>query len=168
MKLVKLRFIADVLTCVILALCMTVLPIYIIMTAKFNTALNNKMNNIESMFIKLQNEHNLNAKLIYETLEFRRIEYQCYLTKQAPDFLNIMDITLLKYAEYINNDPKLSVQEKQQFMVHIEKISTAVEARRKLTDKLIEYDNDREIYINNLNNNNSQIIISPEFKTILK
>ena len=53
MKLVKLRFIADVLTCVILALCMTVLPIYIIMTAKFNTALNNKMNNIETMFIKL-------------------------------------------------------------------------------------------------------------------
>ena len=168
MRLVKLRFIADILTCVILALCMLVLPTYIIMTAKFNTALNNKMNSIETMFIKLQNEHNLNAKLIYETLEFRRIEYQCYLTKEAPDFLNIMDITLLKYTEYINNDPKLTAQEKQQFMVHIEKINTAVLARRKLTEKLIEYDNNREIYINNINDKNSQVIISPEFKTILK
>lgn len=168
MKLLKLRFIADVLTCVILALCMTVLPIYIIMTAKFNAALNTKMNNIESMFIKLQNEHNLNAKLIYETLEFRRIEYQCYLTKEAPDFLKIMDTTLLKYAEYISNDKNLSAQEKQQYMVQIEKINTAVDARKKLTDKLIEFDTNKEIYINNLNNNNSQIIISPEFKTILK
>lgn len=101
-------------------------------------------------------------------MEFRRIEYQCYLTKEAPDFLNIMDTTLLRYAEYINNDPNLTVQEKQQYMVHIEKISTAVDARRKLTDKLIEYDNSKEIYINNLNDTNSQIIISPEFKTILK
>lgn len=168
MKLLKLRFIADVLTCVILALCMTVLPIYIIMTAKFNAALNNKMNNIETMFNKLQQSHNLNAKLIYDTLEFRRIEYQCYLTKEAPDFLKIMDTTLLKYAEYVNNDPNLSVQEKQQFMVHIEKINTAVDARRKLTDKLIKYDNDRAFYINNLNNTNLQIKVSPEFKTILK
>jgi hypothetical protein len=53
MRLVKLRFIADILTCVILALCMLVLPTYIIMTAKFNTALNNKMNSIETMFINL-------------------------------------------------------------------------------------------------------------------
>jgi hypothetical protein len=79
-----------------------------------------------------------------------------------------MDITLLKYTEYINNDSKLTAQEKQQFMVHIEKINTAVEARRKLTEKLIEYDNNREIYINNINDKNSQVIISPEFKTILK
>jgi hypothetical protein len=79
-----------------------------------------------------------------------------------------MDTTLLKYTEYINNDDKLTAQEKQQFMVHIEKINTAVEARRNLTKKLIEYDNKREIYINNINDNNSQVIISPEFKTILK
>lgn len=101
-------------------------------------------------------------------MEFRRIEYQCYLTKEAPDFLKIMDTTLLKYAEYISNDKNLSAQEKQQYMVQIEKINTAVDARKKLTDKLIEFDTNKEIYINNLNNNNSQIIISPEFKTILK
>jgi hypothetical protein len=53
MRLLKLRFIADILTCIILALCMLVLPLYIILTVKANTALNNKMNSIESMFINL-------------------------------------------------------------------------------------------------------------------
>jgi hypothetical protein len=78
-----------------------------------------------------------------------------------------MDTTLLKYAEYISNDKNLSAQEKQQYMAQIEKINIAVDARKKLTDKLIEFDTNKEIYINSLNNR-SQIIISPEFKTILK
>lgn len=168
MKLVRLRFIADVLTGIILLMCMVILPIYILLTVKYNESLNSKMNEIEVMFTHLEQSHDLNAELIYETLEFRRIEYNCYLTKEAPEFLDIMDITLKNYTEYINNDTTLTAQQKQNLMVHIEKIYIAVEARKQLTNKLIEYDSHREYYLETIKHqlpNNQKV---SQFKTILK
>ena len=61
-----------------------------------------------------------------------------------------MDNTLKNYAEYISNDTKLTTQQKQELLVHIEKITVAVEARKQLTNKLIEYDSQREYFIDSI------------------
>ena len=53
MRLMRLRFVADVLTAIILLMCMIILPVYILLTVKFNNSLNSKMSEIETMFVHL-------------------------------------------------------------------------------------------------------------------
>lgn len=103
---------------------------------------------------QLKFSHNLNGKLILDTLEFRRIEYQTYLSEESPDFLAVMDRTLANYSNYIMNDINISTEQKQHYLKDVNKINQAVIARKKLTEKLLNYERKRSLYLNQTKYNN--------------
>jgi CHASE3 domain sensor protein len=107
-------------------------------------------NDITKLVYNLDNSHKLNAKILFETLEFRRIEYRCYLGKENPEFLKSMNNTLKNYVEYVSNDTKLTAEQKKILMSEVTQIEQAVEARIELTDKLVEYDKSRRNYLDSL------------------
>lgn len=151
MSFIKFRKLIDILTGIILILCMGLFPVFIITTYKTNKNITEQVSNVNLLFNKLETSHDLNSKILLETLEFRKVEYRCYLNKENPAFLLKMDKTLTGYVSYVNNDPNLTPEQKKELMNNVAIIEQAVDARIELTKKLVEYDKNREIYIQDLN-----------------
>lgn len=116
MTILKMRKIIDLVTLILLIVLLCILPLFIIMTYKTNVQIIENVNNINTMFIRLDSLHSKEQQLMYFDLEFKRIEFNCYLSKENPAFLKVMQRTLDNYAEYIANDPKLTPQQKKQYM----------------------------------------------------
>lgn len=148
MNVFKLRKVVDILTIVLLIIVMSLLPMYIVNSIKLYNSVTNQVNDINFLFKQLEESHKVNAKLLYEALEFRRTEYNCYLSKESPDFLKIMYITLNNYSKYVTTDDDLTLAQKTEYLNHINKIQDAVYARKILAEKILEYDNNREYFIN--------------------
>lgn len=58
-----------------------------------------------------------------------------------------MDRTLANYSNYIMNNPQLTPEQKQNYLKDVTKIQKAVEARKKLTEKLLDYEKKRRKYL---------------------
>lgn len=140
----KLRKIVDCLTLIILILLLCMLPLFLIITYKTNLQIIDNVNNINKMFLILEREHKTQNRLLYYDLEFKRIEYNCYLSNENPSFLTVMNRTLVNYADYIANDDDLTSSQKKQYMNDIGIIEEAVKARNELTQKLTEYNSSKK------------------------
>lgn len=143
MNLIKIRKIVDCLTLVILIIMLCILPLFVIFTYNTDKQIVQSVDNINEMFLRLEAEHKQQQQLLYYDLEFKRIEFNCYLSKENPAFLSVMQRTLENYAEYIANDIHLTSAQKKQYMNDIGIIEKAVQARTELTQKLIEYENSK-------------------------
>jgi hypothetical protein len=108
------------------------------------------VSNINKLFVKLDRDHQLNSQLTLDTLEFRKIEYRCYLSQEGPEFINRLNNLLSKYVVYINEDKTLTPEERKKLLVHVAQVEKAVSARIDLTNKLVEYDRKREFYLEQL------------------
>lgn len=143
MNLIKIRKIVDCLTLIILIIMLCILPLFVIFTYNTDKQIVKSVDNINEMFLHLESEHKIQEQLLYYDLEFKRIEYNCYLSKENPAFLSVMQRTLENYAEYIAKDQNLTSAQKKQYMNDIGTIEQAVQARTELTQKLIEYENSK-------------------------
>jgi Ca2+/Na+ antiporter len=148
MNLIKIRKIVDCLTLIVLIILLCILPLFVLFTYKTNQRIVDDVNEINTMFLHLESEHKTQQQLLYYDLEFKRIEFNCYLSKENPAFLTVMQRTLENYAEYIANDNNLTAAQKKQYMNDIGIIEQAVDARTELTQKLLEYNNSKN---NNFN-----------------
>lgn len=150
MNIIRVRKIVDLINFIILILCLGLFPFFIITTYKMNYNLYQQASDITKLVYDLDSSHKLNAKILFETLEFRRIEYRCYLGKENPGFLNSMNNTLKNYIKYVSNDPNLTPEQKKVLMTEVNHIEQAVKARIELTEKLVEYDESRKNYMDSL------------------
>lgn len=152
MNLIKMRRIVDGLTVAILIMLMGILPFFIVSTYHMNAHIKEQVEDVNSLFKKSEQIHNINNALIFDALEFRRIEYNCYLNSESADFIEILNGTLDSYTEYVTNDPTLTAEQKKTKLTNISKIEKAVHARIELASKLVSYDNTRRNYLNYFQN----------------
>jgi hypothetical protein len=152
MNLIKVRRIVDGLTVAILIMLMGILPFFIVSTYNMNTYIKDQVEHVNGLFKKSEQIHNINDALIFDALEFRRIEYNCYLTSESADFIEILNGTLDSYTEYVTNDPTLTSEQKKTKLTNVSKIEKAVHARIELAGKLVSYDKTRKNYLNYFQN----------------
>lgn len=150
MNVIKIRRFADFFTCLICILFSFLIVFFVLTTYKMNEQVATSVSNINKLFIKLDADHQLNSQLTLETLEFRKIEYRCYLSQEGPEFINRLNNLLSKYVVYINEDKTLTPEERKKLLVHVAQVEKAVKARIDLTNKLVEYDKKREFYLEQL------------------
>lgn len=62
-----------------------------------------------------------------------------------------MDRTLANYSNYVMKDNNISTEQKQNALKDVNKITHAVNARRKLAEKLLDYEKKRSLYLNVIN-----------------
>lgn len=82
MNIIKIRRFVDFFTCIICILFSFLIIFFVIVTYKMNQQVGESVSNINILFTKLEASHKLNAELIFDTLEFRKIEYRCYLSQE--------------------------------------------------------------------------------------
>lgn len=143
MNFIKIRKVVDTFTLIILIILLCILPLFILFTYNTNKQIVQSVSSINEMFTYLEHEHRIQQQLLYYNLEFKRIEFNCYLSKENPAFLSVMQRTLENHAEYVANDPNLTPAQKKQYMNDIGIIEQAVKARTELTQKLVEYENSK-------------------------
>jgi hypothetical protein len=143
----KLRRAADIFTIIILVICMGILPFFVISTYRINQYITSQIGEINSLFTRLETIHNINDSLIFEALEFRRIEYNGYLSSESEDFIQIISQTMSDYTIYISNDSTLTPEQKKIYLTNVSKIEKAIRARVELSAQLTRYDNNRKKYL---------------------
>lgn len=154
----NLRKLIDFLSCVILLLCICVLPIYILITFQTNKNIIRNVEEINRLFLHLEKSHKMNAEILFDSLEFRRLEYKCYFSTETNIFEKAFLITLKNYGNYLSNDKSLSSEEKKTYMNHIYIMEKAFEGRKELLHKLLQYDIKRKYYLNQISSKISEQI----------
>lgn len=82
MNALKVRRIADIFTCIICLLFSFLIVFFVLTTYRMNGQVSESVSNINKLFVKLDADHQLNSQLTLDTLEFRKIEYRCYLSQE--------------------------------------------------------------------------------------
>lgn len=143
----NIRRLIDFLSCMLLLLCICILPIYILITFQTNKNIIEHVNDINNLFLKLEQSHKINAEILFDSLEFRRIEYKCYFSSENEKFNSAFNISMKKYLEYLSNDKTLTTEEQKILFDNITMVEETFKARTKLLHKLAQYDTKRSIYL---------------------
>ena len=160
----NIRKTIEFLSSVLLLLCISVLPIYILITFQTNKDIIAHVNDINQLFLQLEQSHKANAEILFDSLEFRRIEYKCYFSAENTEFNKAFNISQKKYLEYLAHDKKLSPENKKLLIQYMSIVEETFNARVQLMNKLSQYESKRPSYLKLHFTNAEQIIKSMEEK----
>lgn len=160
----NIRKTIEFLSSILLLLCISVLPIYILITFQTNKDIIVHVNDINQLFLQLEQSHKANAEILFDSLEFRRIEYNCYFSAENTEFNKAFNISQKKYLEYLAHDKKLSPENKKLLIQYMSIVEETFNARLQLMNKLSQYESKRPTYLKLHFTNAENIIKSMEKK----